>query len=132
MFTDADIIHAYTVRQALEDGALIDPCARLEQDLVGQLGIRIPVYFTAGVWADLVKVPAVAPEQDEVTRAWDILGMLRRCMRLNRDHSAAAFVVFATHSRSRCPGAGIHRLLSDLGHDPEIGPYVSVMWPSER
>jgi hypothetical protein len=71
MFTEDDLIHCYTRREAIEDGTLIDvtPTAR-------EAGFVIPVALTAAVWERCVRVPAGVPFQDESARLWDLLFML--------------------------------------------------------
>lgn len=67
-----EVIYAYTRKQAIEDGVLIDVT-----EMAREAGFRWPVGVTAAVWADCV---AWSEEdngrqvyQDESGRLWDLL-----------------------------------------------------------
>lgn len=77
IWKDADLIHSYSRREAIEDGVLvaIDEIAR-------EAGFRMPVAVTAAVWAILEPTPDLAAEgQDLQGRAWDMLTILRFAIR---------------------------------------------------
>lgn len=48
LFTQADLIHAYTRAQALEDGVLVDVTAAADA-----VGVRVHTAMTAGLFADV-------------------------------------------------------------------------------
>lgn len=73
MFTNDDVIHAYTRQQALADGVLVDASA-----LAREAGLTFPVALTRAVWDRYVEFDDEAcPDQDLQGRLWDILFMLR-------------------------------------------------------
>lgn len=71
MFTDADVIHTYTRREALNDGVLMDASSAAKE-----AGFRVPVALTAKAWATCVgwSTDETTP-QDHDGRLWDVLGM---------------------------------------------------------
>ncbi|TDR35831.1 hypothetical protein DFR29_13318 [Tahibacter aquaticus] len=71
MFTNDDVIHTYTRREALDDGVLMDAGAMAQE-----AGFTVPVALTARVWATCVSWSSEerAP-QDEDGRLWDVLWM---------------------------------------------------------
>lgn len=73
MFTNDDVIHAYTRQQALADGVLVDASA-----LAREAGLKFPVALTRSVWDRYVEFDdETCPDQDLQGRLWDILFMLR-------------------------------------------------------
>ena len=72
LFSDCDIISAYTRAQAIEDGVLIDVT-----NTAKEAGFKIHTVVTQGVWGECVEVPeSLKGEQDEIGRLWDILNVL--------------------------------------------------------
>jgi hypothetical protein len=91
-FTDAElyedqpfgpIIHAYTRRQAIEDGTLVDLMHGEPQELVRQAGIKLPVVITAAAFSQAIAPidGELPPGQDLNGRLWDVLMMLRHAIR---------------------------------------------------
>ncbi len=68
---NVDIIHAYTRKEAIEDGVLVDV-----SKLAKEAGFKWPVAMTSAVHAKYVQVPPAADWQDETGRLWDILMVL--------------------------------------------------------
>jgi hypothetical protein len=66
------VIFTYTRKQALADGVQVEATK-----LATEAGFRIPVFLTASVYEQFVKVPEGVSGQDETGRLWDILWMLR-------------------------------------------------------
>ncbi|MDD4109875.1 MAG: DUF6573 family protein [Mariniphaga sp.] len=72
MFSNDDVIYAYTTEQAVLDGTLI----KADPKLSSRAAINFPVYFTDTVWNRYVKVPKELDGiQDQNGRLWDILFM---------------------------------------------------------
>lgn len=69
---NVDIIHAYTRKEAIEDGVLVDV-----SKLAKEAGFKWPVAMTSAVHAKYVQVPSAADWQDETGRLWDILMVLQ-------------------------------------------------------
>lgn len=65
-----DVIYAYTRKQAIEDGTLIDvsPLAR-------EAGFKIPTALTAAVYGIVESIPKSKDYQDVQGRLWDVLWM---------------------------------------------------------
>ncbi|MDC8010978.1 DUF6573 family protein [Tahibacter soli] len=71
MFTDADVIHTYTRREALDDGVLMDAGSA-----ASEAGFKVPVALTAKVWATCVSWSTdERTPQDESGRLWDVVWM---------------------------------------------------------
>jgi hypothetical protein len=69
MFTDHDVIHTYTRREALDDGVLMDAGSAARE-----AGFKVPVALTARVWATCVSWSRdERTPQDESGRLWDVL-----------------------------------------------------------
>ena len=69
-----DLIYAYTRKQAIDDGVLVDVT-----ETAREAGIRLPVALTAAVWHEYV-VPDEALKnlgQSTEGRLWDVLWMFR-------------------------------------------------------
>lgn len=60
------VIHTYTRAQALADGVQID-----FSEVAREAGFKIPVFITATVYNEFVKVPEGVIGQDEPGRLWD-------------------------------------------------------------
>lgn len=117
-----ELIYAYTRKQAIEDGVLVDLTS-----LAREAGFRWPFAVTSAVWQCCVKVPSAVPWQDETGRAWDILMLLRVAIK-GRPESPVAFDVLVQNE----PGDGTTvRLKAVAGPDDDGGPAITVMFPEE-
>lgn len=67
-----EVIFAYSRKQALADGVLVDV-----SEMATEAGIRYPTAVTRAVWNGFVEVPEAVPWQDAKGRLWDILWMFR-------------------------------------------------------
>ena len=56
-WSDAEIISAYTRADALRDGVLV----AVPGDLARELGIRVPVAVTTGVWGAVTSPRPISP-----------------------------------------------------------------------
>lgn len=65
------VIYSYSRAEALDDGQQIDV-----SHVAREAGIVLPVFLTRALWEKYVEVPKGSTE-DEVSRLWDILWMLR-------------------------------------------------------
>lgn len=74
---DPEILDAYTRKEALRDGVLLDAT-----DMAAEMGFTIPVALTPAVWARYVTLTlaARAAGQDETGRLWDILTRFRNAV----------------------------------------------------
>lgn len=125
MFTKDDLISAYTRKQAIEDGVLVDVT-----ETAREAGFVIPVAVTAGVWAECVRVPEGVMGQDEAGRLWDVLTMLRLAVRRASEGSRVDFAVHVRRDDSdgTPPLVSLYALCGP-GDDAE--PVVTVMLPDE-
>ena len=81
-FAGAEVIYAYTRKDALADGVQIDV-----SEVAREAGLKFPVYLTRAVWESYVRVPDGVRCQDEKGRLWDICGCcdVRPAARAARD-----------------------------------------------
>ena len=86
-WADAEIVDAYTRKQAIEDGVLID----LMQGEFGQMcreaGFKWPIAMTTTAFAQCIgglDHDELPPGQDQMGRLWDVLMVLRYAIRANR------------------------------------------------
>lgn len=70
VFDFGELIHAYTRKEALEDGELVDVSSTTRE-----AGIRYPVALTRAAWAACVAWSGGA-HQDESGRLWDVCWLL--------------------------------------------------------
>lgn len=127
MFTEDDLIHCYSRREAMEDGTLIDvtPTAR-------EAGFVIPVALTAAVWERHVRVPAGVPCQDEAGRLWDVFTMLRYGIRTGgRKNSDTVRFSVCVRNDDREGDPPEVELKAVCGPDDDGSPCLTVMLPDE-
>lgn len=123
LFEGADLIHAYSRKQALADGVLIDVTAAARQ-----AGFRFPVALTAAVWERYVRVPVGVEAQDEAGRLWDILWMLRCAIRQSPDGDTIHFYL---HVRNDKETVKRYMLKALCGPDDDGSPCMTIMLPQE-
>lgn len=124
MNDDPILIHAYSRREALADGVLIDV-----SDAAREARFQYPVAITSTAWARCVEVPASAPWQDEAGRLWDVLTMLAHAVR----HSGyqgdrVQFDVLVQNDRG---GPRPIRLAAVCGPNDDMSPCITIMLPGE-
>lgn len=118
------LIHAYTRREAVQDGVLVDAT-----ETARDAGFRYPVALTAAAWATCVTVPNSAPWQDEGGRLWDVLTMLGHAVRAaGRDEHLLHFDVLVQNDRVT---PKLVRLKAVCGPDDDLAPCITVMLPEE-
>lgn len=126
LFTDADIIHAYSRAQAIEDGALVD----LMQDRmleVARQHYKYPIACTAAVWDIMQR--AVENERHGNDYAGVLHDMLWMSRVYKRPISESA-VIF----RVKIAGAGRHSVYDFklvVGPGDELEPVITIMLPEE-
>jgi len=67
---DTEVIYRYTREQAIEDGVIVD---LTDNPLVREVGFRVPVAVTNGVFSLLQPPKELEPYQDFNGRLWDLL-----------------------------------------------------------
>ena len=90
-FAGAEVIYAYTRKNALEDGVQVDV-----SEVAREAGLKFPVYLTRAVWESYVTVPDGVRCQDEKGRLWDIVWMLRCAAR----RTSGPQMLFGLHVRN--------------------------------
>ncbi len=125
MFTEDDLIFAYTRAEAIADGELVDVTSTAKE-----AGFRYPVALTRAVWCEYVEVPAGVEGQDETGRLWDILVMLSYAIRGDRDRSELRFRLHVRNdNRERTPP--LIELKAVCGPDDNGSPCITVMAVTE-
>lgn len=122
-----EVIYAYTRKQAIEDGVLVDV-----SDMAKQAGIRFPVAVTSAVWHDFI-VPNKAMEdfcQSEDGRLWDVLWMFRnQAKRLGTDR--CLFQVYFFMDINGIPRRTLTTLKAICGPGDNGEPVITLMRPDE-
>jgi hypothetical protein len=90
-FADAEVLYAYTRKDALNDGVQIDV-----SEAAREAGLKFPVYLTRAVWEKFVRVPDGVRCQDESGRLWDLVWMLRVAAR----RTSGPEMLFRLHVRN--------------------------------
>jgi hypothetical protein len=115
---------AYTRRQALADGVLIDVTTTAKE-----AGFCFPVAVTVALWSRYVRVPDGMEGQDEAGRLWDILQMLRYAIRQRRNHADTVLFNFSVRNDQR-PQQPV-KLKAVCGPDDAGAPCFTLMLPEE-
>ena len=125
-FDDAEILYAYTRKDALADGGQIDVSS-----VAHEAGLRFPVYLTRAVWESYVSVPEGVQAQDEKGRLWDIVWMLRCAARRTNGPQMTFRLHVRNDNRDRMPPlVTLKAVCGPLDIDnPE--PAITVMLPDE-
>lgn len=121
-----ELIFAYTRKQAIEDGVLVDVTERARE-----AGFRIPVAVTAAVWAAYVVVPDGVGGQDETGRLWDVLWMCRWGIEQgNRDGAELLFRLHVRNDNSE-DDPPLVTLKAVCGPNDDGSPCLTIMLPDE-
>lgn len=122
-----EVIYAYTRKQAIADGVLVDVT-----ETAKEAGFRIPVALTCAVWAEYVAVPEGVEGQDEVGRLWDVLWMCRFGIGRGNNRDASE-VLFQLHVRNdnREGDPPLVTLKAVCGPDDDGEPCITIMLPVE-
>lgn len=126
MFTQSDVVYAYTRKQAIEDGFQV----LLDSQLTKEAGYKYPVYLTHSVWT-LVEMAVNNKKchNDLQGVLWDILWMSIRNHTRKFDNSTYEFVVIITGTGRKRN----HSLIVQCGptdiDDP--APVITIMLPED-
>jgi hypothetical protein len=122
-----DVIYAYTRKQAIADGELIDV-----SEVAREAGFRLDVAITSAVWSLYISWNGADTDkqcyQDESGRLWDAIWMLRMAINGCKDKSELQyrFYVIPRDGRSRRPRLITLKVLIHGGE-----PVITVMLPVE-
>jgi len=130
MFDQAEVIHSYSRKQAIEDGILVDV-----SEAAREAGFNVHTVVTRAVWEECV---AWSDEdnrrqtyQDESGRLWDVLWMgafVARCRR-NVSKLLYEFRCIPRGGRGRLPRKKVLKL--HIGPGDEGEPVITIMLPNE-
>lgn len=123
MFSEDDLIHRYTRKQAIADGILIDVTSTAKE-----AGFRFPVALTRAVWGRYVEVPEGVHAQDEAGRLWDILFMLHRAIRSEKD---APLIFFKLYVRNDNSSPKLVTLKAICAGGDDGAPCITILLPTE-
>jgi hypothetical protein len=131
LFGDADIIHAYSRAQALEDGDLVDVTTSARE-----AGFRFPVALTRAVWAGCVEWSEADSRrqvpQDESGRLWDVLTMARWAAKMARPgQDRVRFHVLRVPRGGKGMRARKCELVLHIGPGDDAAPVMTIMAPEE-
>jgi hypothetical protein len=123
---NAEIIYAYTRKQAIADGCQVEVTKTAQE-----AGIKFPVFLTRGVFDAYVTVPPDVAGQDEAGRLWDVVWMLR--FAILRSAAGRERLPFALYVRNDNHKPRLVKLIAACGpldlDDPQ--PAITVMLPDE-
>ena len=130
MFEEADLIHRYTRKQAIEDGILVDLMQGETAPLVKEAGFTFHLAMTATAFSE-----AVAPiggelpiGQDLKGRLWDVLMVLKAAIRaLPEGEDRAHFQVSVWDGHKRI----VVKLWALCGPGDEGEPVITIMCEGE-
>jgi len=126
LFDDADLVCAYSRREALEDGVLVDVTATARE-----AGFRYPVAVTRTVWERIVEPDEAsrAGGQSAQGRLWDVLWMLRAAIRRCPRHTDTLHdqLLVVQEGQTTSPVT----LKAVCGPDDDRSPCVTIMLPEE-
>lgn len=124
-FKPEEVVYAYTRKQAIEDGVLVDV-----SEMAREAGFTIPVAVTRGVWADYIVPDPRARQwgQSESGRLWDTLYMGRLAARAGRGRDTIFYRLYFIMKEKQ-------RRLITLKikiHPGDAGePVITIMKPEE-
>ena len=124
VFSEFDVVYAYTRAQALADGVLIDVTKT-----AGKAGIRFPVAVTANVWHGYI-VPRESSElscQSIEGRLWDTLFLFALAARGQEGDTLYYDVSYAMKGRAQKEVK--LKAVCGPGDTPE--PVITIMLPNE-
>lgn len=124
MFTEKDVIHCYTRKQAIEDGFLIEV-----GEIAKEAGIKFPVAVTSALWGEYIKPD---PESENAGqsiegRLWDLLCLFRHHARRSSDSLLKFKVIFLMRGKEQR-----HVFVKAVcGPGDNAEPVLTIMLPDE-
>ena len=125
------VVFAYTRRQAIEDGVLVDVT-----ETAREAGFKIPVALSRTVWERLVALPeGYQGFQDERGRLWDVLWMARYYALGAPNSDRVRMCVLVRDIRkdlrdsNRPPRKHFPNVAIDAGDDAR--PAITIMFPED-
>ncbi len=130
LFSNDEIIFAYTRADAISDGVLIE----LPDQIVSEAGVKVKVAVTRAVWDDYLSPSYLdeLPGQSVEGRTWDLLWMFGCAARRSRHANTIQFrVLFATMEESGSIITEDVLLKAVCGPGDEGEPVITIMLPWE-
>ena len=116
------LIFAYTRRQALEDGVLVDVTVAGRE-----AGFRWPLALTAEVWTLIEVIPGSCPGRDLAGRLWDVLMCARaKTMAAPPGEGQLLFQALLHHA-----GGSLLQLKLVAGPGDQGEPVLTIMLPEQ-
>ena len=125
-FAGAEVIYAYTRKDALADGVQIDV-----SEVAREAGLKFPVYLTRAVWESYVSVPDGVRCQDENGRLWDIVWMLRCAARRTNGPQMLFGLHVRNDNRDRTPPLVNLKAVCGPRDIDDPQPAITVLMPDE-
>ena len=130
LFSNDEIIFAYTRADAISDGVLVE----LSDQIVSEAGIKVKVAVTRAVWDDYLSPSYLdeLPGQSVEGRIWDLLWMFGCAARRSRHASTIQFrVLFAIMEESGSIVTEDVLLKAVCGPGDDAEPVITIMLPWE-
>jgi Family of unknown function (DUF6573) len=130
-WADATIISAYTRKQAIEDGILVDMTQEPFGQMAREAGITFPIAMTRTAFEQFVELNAVskAAGNDMKGRWWDICIMFRHAVKRSANDAEQLVFEFLCVTDRRT--ASTCHLKSIVGPNDDGGPCLTFMLPEE-
>jgi hypothetical protein len=125
-FAGAEVLYAYTRKDALNDGVQIDV-----SEMAREAGLKFPVYLTRAVWENYVRVPDDVRAQDEKGRLWDIVWMLRCAARRTNGPQMRFQLHVRNDNRDRTPPLVTLKAVCGPRDIDDPAPAITVMLRDE-
>ncbi|MFP3869034.1 MAG: DUF6573 family protein [Desulfobacteraceae bacterium] len=121
-----EVIFAYTRKQAIADGVLVDLMQGELGELVKEAGFRYPIAMTAEAFAEYVDLTPAAKKAgcNLKGRLWDVLTMLHWAIKRASDTNELIFKFYAVTDR---PKPRLCRLKSVVGPGDQGEPVITIM-----
>ena len=130
-FLEFDVIHAYTRRQALADGVLVDVSRQASpSEMHG--GFVVPVAVTAALWHAIEAIPpSLHGIADARGRLHDVLWMASCAVRRHPSNETLPLVMFAVVLPVAGDRKRTQRLTVAIGPDDDGSPCVTIGFPED-
>ena len=120
-----EVIYAYTRKQAIDDGVLIDV-----SEMAREVGIRFPVATTETVWQEYIVPNETLKNQGQSIngRLWDLLWMFR-CAAAKNSQNELSFAVYFLLPNQASPK--LIKFKAHCGPGDHGEPVITIMQPHE-
>jgi len=119
-----ETIFAYTRKQAIEDGVLVDL-----SEMAKEAGIKFPVAVTAGVQAVLNNLEV--PGQDYQGRAWDMFTIFKLAIRRSGGQIVCFAPLFASKAANGRTVTKAVKMWAKCGPGDSAEPVITIMLEGE-